>query len=268
MAELRQSGLVWPRQIDFIRHAQSSYNRLRALQVDQPLYRALEEEFAKNPDSHHTRQLAEQLMAEYQAIAGDSQSEITTEGKEQMAALGRAMRQEGQAVPDVVFVSPYRRTKQSLAGLIKGWPELAQARIIEEERIREREFGLRILYGDNLVWRALHPEQRRLQELQGYYWYRPPQGENVPDVRQRLRSWTSTLSGRYAGKYILALTHHVVILSFRANMERLTGDQYVQLYDRFTPDNGSLTRYRGQVHPKTGNQRLQLVEFNRNLHND
>lgn len=261
----KDATLVWPRQIDFVRHAQSSYNRLRALQQDQPLYRAFEEEFAKNPDSKHTKQLAEQLRAEYQQIAGDSHSEITSEGRQQMKRVGQAMAAKSEKLPDIIFVSPYKRTKQSLAGLISGWPALTKVRIIEEERIREREFGMRILYGDSKVWMALNPEQRRLQELQGEYWYRPPQGENIADVRQRMRSWATALSSRHAGKYVLAMTHHITILAFRANVERMTAEQYLQLYERFTPSNGSLTRYVGQVHASTGLQRLQLKDFSLDL---
>src|SRR5690606_9847161 len=160
----------WPRQIDFVRHAESTYNRLRQQQQDQPLYRAFLLEFEKDPESKHTRQLASQLVAEYEEIAGDSGSSITPAGKARLVEVGRAMAAQSSSLPDVIYVSPYTRTKQSLQSLIGGWPALSGVRIIEEERIREREFGLRILYGDNKVWQAMHPEQRRLNELQGDYW--------------------------------------------------------------------------------------------------
>lgn len=96
-------------------------------------------------------------------------------------------------VPNAIFVSPYDRTLETLRRMTLGWPELIEVRKIEEERITEQDHGLSLLYSDWRVFSVLHPEQRQLRSIQGSYWYRYPQGENVPDVRERLRSWRGAL---------------------------------------------------------------------------
>jgi broad specificity phosphatase PhoE len=144
--------------------------------------------------------------------------------------------------------------------MIDGWPELAGVRLIEEERIREQEFGYRLLFSDWRFFFALHPEQQQLLRLQGFYWYRYPQGENVADVRARNRSWMSTLTRDFAAKRVLAITHHLNILSFRANMERLSSQQFIELDAHSQPANCSITSYVGQ--PEQGQDgRFQLAQY-------
>lgn len=254
------SQLKWPRQLDLVRHAQSDYNRIKDSQINQPLYKAFLEEYGKSPHSSAAVELAEQLVAEYAPLANDPQTPITEEGMAEALATGRYMAKHHD-VPDVIFVSPYLRTKQTLSQLIKAWPELSSVRIIEEERIREKEFGLRLLYSDHKIFYCLHPDQNRLYQVQGRYWYRQPQGENIPDMRLRLRSWSNSLTRDYAGKRVLAVTHHLTILAFRANQERLSADQFIQLDKTAQPGNASITTYRGQIHQASGQQRLRLVNY-------
>ncbi len=252
--------IKWPRQVDLVRHAQSTYNLSKDFQNSQPLYKAFLAEYSKDSHGKHARQLAEQLVSEYAEIASDTTTGITEEGKVDIIRTGTYMA-EHHALPDVIYVSPYDRTKQTLQVLLKAWPELHKVRIIEEERIREKEFGLRLLYGDHKIFYCLHPDQKRLYDIQGRYWYRQPQGENIADMRLRLRSWTNTLTRDYAGKRVLAVTHHLTILAFRANIERLTAEQFIQLDKTAQPGNASLTTYKGEMQPKTGRERLRLVRY-------
>lgn len=254
------SQLKWPRRLDLIRHGQSEYNQAKDRQHQQPLYKAFLDEYAKDAHSHQSRQLAEQLVEEYADLASDHQTKITEAGHEAILKSGRYMAEQGE-LPNVIFVSPYLRTKQTLQLLIRAWPSLAKVRIIEEERIREKEFGLRLPYSDNKIFYCLHPEQKRLYEIQGQYWYRLPQGENIPDIRLRLRSWTNTLTRDYAGKRVLAITHHLTILAFRANIERLSADQFLHLDHTAQPSNAGITTYKGEIYRKTGQQRLRLITY-------
>lgn len=156
-------------------------------------------------------------------------------------------------LPDVIFVSPYFRTMETLEWMKKGWPELQNVKVYEEERIREQEHGLSLLYND---WRVF---------LEGAYWYRYPQGENVPDIRERLRSWLTTLTRDFAGKNILAVTHHLSILGLRANLERLSAEEFIKLDHSEPPANCSVTIYKG--HPELGSDgRFLLESYNQKLY--
>ena len=101
----------------------------------------------------------------------------------------------------------------------------------------------------------------------GPYWYRYPQGENVPDVRDRNRSWTTTLTRDFVGKKVLAVTHHLNILATRANLERLGECEFTRLDEEDKPINCGVTLYR--CDPTKGkNGHLVLEYYNRKLYRD
>ena len=82
------------------------------------------------------------------------------------------------------------------------------------------------------------------------------------DVRQRNLSWIATLTREFAGKRVMAITHHLTILSTRANFERLSPERFIHLDEHEKPVNCGVTRYEGN--PAVGRQgRLELAEYNR-----
>lgn len=167
--------------------------------------------------------------------------------------------------PDIIFVSPYLRTRMTLAKLTEGWPELQDIKTMEEERIREQDHGLTLIYNDWRIFNVSHPEQMELRKIQGEYWYRYPQGENVPDVRERLRSWLGTLTREFANQNILAVTHHLTILSLRANLERLDANEFIRLDREEKPINNGVTIYRAD--PTQGKDgKLVLYAYNLKLY--
>lgn len=252
--------MKWPSQLVLIRHAESAYNALKHQMQADPDYQQFKLLYAKNPLDAKTVDLAHILHERYPCQHGDMATPLANGGLEQSQKLGQFLRQN-QAMPDLVYVSPYVRTWATLSGILQGWPELSEVKVIEEERIREQEFGLRLLYNDLAFFFALHPDQYQLHSLRGSYWYRYPQGENVPDVRARNRSWATTLTRDFAGKSVLAITHHLNILAFRANMERLSAHQFIDLDEHDKPANASATIYRGE--PKLGRDgRLLLESYN------
>jgi broad specificity phosphatase PhoE len=54
-----------------------------------------------------------------------------------------------------------------------------------------------------------------------------------------------TLIREYAGKNMLMVTHHLTILSIRANLERLTPDEFIRLDQEEKPVNCGVTVYTG-----------------------
>jgi broad specificity phosphatase PhoE len=121
------------------------------------------------------------------------------------------------------------------------------------------------LYNDRRIFCAFHPEQYVLREREGAYWYRYPQGENVPDVRRRNHDWLGMLIRDFAGKKVLTVTHHLSILALRANLERWGADQFLEMDEKEKPINCGVTEYRGDP-TKGANGHLVLKYYNRKLY--
>ncbi len=111
------------------------------------------------------------------------------------------------------------------------------------------------------MFHALNPDQKRLRDTMGPYWYQYPQGESVSMVRDRIRDVLSMIIREYAGQHVLMVTHHLTILSLRANLERLSPEEFIRLDNHEKPVNCGITIYRGE--PKLGkNGKLVLESYN------
>jgi broad specificity phosphatase PhoE len=244
-----------------IRHDTSAYNVLKVKKKADPVYNMFMVERLRNPLSEETKRLACHVQQRFALKMGDAMTPLADAEGKQACRTGIALA-VCDKVPDVIFVSPYLRAKLTLKHLIRGWPALGDVKVYEEERIREQEHGLALLCNDWKVFEALHPEQRLLRNMEGSYWYRYPQGENVPDVRERNRSWLTTLTREFRGKKVLVITHHLNILAMRANLERFGAAEFLRLDAREKPINCGVTLYRGN--PKKGKDgRLELEYYNR-----
>ncbi len=197
--------MKWPNTITVVRHGQSAYNELKELKNADPLYCDFKKAHnRRHKDPEIARKIAQQLIKDGKFIlgTGDHDTKLTERGGHQAEITGSRL-SEIIDVPDVIFVSPYIRTGQTLARMALGWPELAAVKTVEEERMREQEHGLTLLYNDWRIFNVIHPEQEMLRDLQGPYWYRYPQGENVPDLRERHRSLTGTFTRDYQNQNVL-----------------------------------------------------------------
>jgi broad specificity phosphatase PhoE len=150
--------------------------------------------------------------------------------------------------------------------MLEGGFDPGQAKIfLGEDRIREQEHGLSLLYSDWRVFQTFHPEQRELYELLGPYWYQYPQGESTSMVRDRVRLFTNMLVREYSGKVVYLVSHHLTKLCIRANYERLTPEQFIDLDNHQKPINGGVTIYKGN--PEVGTDgKLELIEYNKKLY--
>jgi broad specificity phosphatase PhoE len=253
--------MKWPSELLLIRHAESAYNNLKKQKRDDPDYCQFRKLFESDRSNPEIGPLALKLKDRYALGCSDRETEITGTGINQARTTGRRMRESGVGCPEVIFVSPYRRTKETLHYLREEWAELETAKVFEEERIREQDHGLALIYNDWRIYHCMHPEQGDLHRLLRDYDYRFLNGENVPDVRQRNLSWLATLTREFAGKRVMAITHHLTILATRANLERLSPEQFIHLDEHEKPVNCGVTHYRGN--PELGSQgRLELQEYN------
>ncbi len=259
--------MKWPNTLTIVRHAESAYNELKAKKEADPLYQDFKKEFnRRGKNSTRVEELARELMriGSFALGTGDHDTEITTLGAGQAEITGMRL-PELIPKPDVILVSPYGRTWKTLGHMTIGWPELADVKQVEEVRLREQEHGLSLLYSDWRIFETLHPEQAALRKIQGSYWYRFPQGENVPDVQERLRSLTNTLTRDYYEQNVLMIAHHLTILGLRANLERFGADEFMRLDEQEKPINCGATIYRGD--PDLGqNGKLILDIYNKKLY--
>lgn len=256
--------MKWPSSLTLVRHGQSAYNILRAKKTADPLYQEFKRAFEKNHRSHITIRLAEQVQEKFALGVSDYNTPLTDEGVQQAKMTGKKLQQEVPA-PDIIIMSPYLRTKETLRHILSEWPKL-NTKMISDDRIREQEHGLSLLYNDSRVFQTFHPEQKAFLELMGSYWYQYPQGESVSQVRDRIRSFADMLIRECAGKNVLVITHHLTILSIRANLERLSPENFIHLDEHEKPINCGVTTYKGNPH--TGKDgKLELVYYNKCLWN-
>ncbi len=253
--------MKWPTSAMLIRHDTSVYNGLRDKKKDDPLYKSFLEEFEKSYNSKAARSLAHEVRSKYALGIGDAETPLADLEGSQAFQTGQALA-VSEVVPDVIFVSPYKRTLMTLDHISRGWPALKSVKIYQDERVREQEHGLANIYNDWRVFEAIHPEQHELRKLDGSYWYRFPQGENVPDVRDRNRSWLTTLTRDFSEQRVLVVTHHLNILATRANLERLDHREFIRLDEEEKPINCGVTMYAGD--PAQGKDgKLVLSYYNR-----
>lgn len=256
--------MKWPETLTLVRHDESAYNRLKPLKAASPLYKSFEKEFKKDFNSSETIRLAKEVKEMFALNMADHNTPLAENAGHQAEKMASELKNYIK-LPDVIFYSPYERTKETLNRMITGWPELQNIKSYEEERIREQEHGLALLYNDWKVFHALNPDEKVLYERQGLYWYRNPRGENVPDVRERLRSWMNTLTRDFAEQNVLAVTHHLTILGIRANQERMSAEEFIRIDREDKPINAGVTIYRGD--PTQGkNGRLLLDVYNKRLY--
>lgn len=263
--------MKWPLSLTIIRHGQSAYNVLRDKKKADPEY----QEFVKWFDSDKQvngkmMQRAMDLQKRYSTGVSDYDTPLTEEGQRQATETGKHIL-NNVPMPDVIFISPYKRTRATFEWLwahgitLPSKGEIKVPPFVYDDRIREQEHGLSLLYNDWRIFQTMHPEQRRLYNLQGPYWYQFPQGESVSMVRERIRSFLTMLVREYAGKHVWLVSHHLTLLSIRSTLERLSPEQFMDLDNNEKPINCGVTLYLGD--PKLGSGgKLLLAMYNRRLY--
>lgn len=260
--------MKWPKYLCLIRHDVSEYNALKGKKKVDEEYIEFLAEYEKDSTSARCLDLAHKMAKKFKLGYSDQDTPLEDTDAKRAEQVGASLREIYQGdLPDVIFVSPYERTKNTLEGVIRGWPELKNVKIYEDERIREQEHGLASLYNDWKVFFTLYPEQRLLHDQNDIYWYRYPQGENVPDVRERNRSWLNTVVRDFAEKNVLVVTHHLNILAMRANLERWSAEKFIEVDSNEKPINCGVTVYCGN--PEKGKAgHLELEYYNKKYYKD
>ncbi|BDZ47076.1 histidine phosphatase family protein [Naasia aerilata] len=172
--------------------------------------------------------------------ARDPDVVLSPVGEEQAAALGRHLGTwDADELPQSLWVSPYRRARQTADGVLAASGLDLSARV--DERLRDRELGiLDALTGRGV--RARHPEEAERRTWLGKFYYRPPGGESWADVALRLRSVLADIDRDEDGKRVLVVCHDAVITLIRYVCERIEVETLMEDARRNPVPNGSVTR--------------------------
>lgn len=290
----------WPNSITFIRHGQSLYNVGKPHDNPDkfpefaPLAAKYKEEFAELDaekvangvfPSKELREIALKLVPKIAPKYNDFDTPLSDEGMRQAITTGRNLLKVS-TLPTAIYVSPYIRTRKTLEGLMDGWPELADVKLVEDDRIREHEHGKKPLYNVEEIFYTLNPQEALMKKLSTEYEHKFDGGESILDVRQRTRSFIEMLIREHGGSIgtfkdlllektagstlgdimtklgvtpdtkpedVMIITHNFTILSLRANLERWTREDFLRNKNSQKPVNCGVTIYRGQKAGKDGN---------------
>lgn len=184
--------------------------------------------------------------------------DITPEGESQARQTGIAMRERFGA-PDYVYHSGYWRTMRTCDCMLEAFPESERARIQVRRNpfIRERDPG----YAYDMTTaeaEAAFPWLHEHWETYGGFFARPPGGESLMDVAQRVYTFLNTIFRDRAGKKVWVVTHGGTIRSFRFVLERWSYEQALKWPEGQSPKNCGVTSY-GYDHAE---KRLALREYN------
>jgi 2,3-bisphosphoglycerate-dependent phosphoglycerate mutase len=196
----------------------------------------------------------------------DADLPLTDLGRAQAADLGRRLARQP---PDLVYCSPYLRTRDTLQIALAtahehGAPPPRAIPVRYDERLRDRETGA----WEMLTEAALHrkyPEDIARREHVGHYYFRPPCGENFPDVQLRIRSLLAEALPDTAGRHLLIVAHDAVVLMLRMILDPLDEAAFLDLWARQgAVTNCSITRW--ETDAKTRPARLRLTHANDATH--
>jgi 2,3-bisphosphoglycerate-dependent phosphoglycerate mutase len=168
---------------------------------------------------------------------------LTGHGHHQARVTGLALRERFGAF-DQVYHSGYRRTVETTDALLEAYAPAERERIRVRHHlfIRERDQGHAYDMTDAEA-AAAFPWLNDYWNMFGPFFARPPGGESLAQVCERVYAFLRKISRTMAGKRVLIVTHGGTIWCFRYVIERWT---YEEAEERFRTEhvrNCSVTAY-------------------------
>lgn len=159
---------------------------------------------------------------------------LTEFGYQQAVNAGKFLKKYFEEHPELkekkirIYYSPYLRTKQTLDGIMEGAEgALDKNKIIarEDSLLRERDYGIFSLLGDNESRKKLFPVQysffEQLIQQSGKFYARPPQGESPADTAIRTEIFKdklmSSLERNDDADIAIVISHDAVLKCFEKN---------------------------------------------------
>ncbi|MCX6713373.1 MAG: histidine phosphatase family protein [Candidatus Vogelbacteria bacterium] len=233
---LLAKGAGRPYRVIFIRHGESERNKVRKGSIY----------FADDEAREQVKGIS------------DDKIPLTEIGWEQAKKTGLLLRSRF-GKPDYLYHSGYLRTIQTTEGILNAYPlkERDQIRVRMSASIRERHAG----YAYDMTKReaeAAFPWLAEYWKTHGGFIARPPGGDSLADVVERVYKFINMLFRDRAGMDVWAVTHGGTLRCIRFLFEHWTYDQAIAWPPGESPKNCGLTVY--QYDPEAG--RLVLREYN------
>lgn len=173
----------------------------------------------------------------------DHRVPLTELGHRQAEATGREL-QARYGRFDAVYHSGYLRTRQTLEGILTAWPEAQRAALAPTHDLflRERDTG----FGWDMTTaeaEAAFPYLQEYWRTVGPFFARPPGGESVAQVCERVRLFLDRVERDHGGERVLVVTHGVTLRAFRYLLEGWDYDQMERNLRDHAPRNASFTAY-------------------------
>jgi 2,3-bisphosphoglycerate-dependent phosphoglycerate mutase len=175
----------------------------------------------------------------------DADVPLSEVGRAQAVGLGRWLATlPDEEFPEAAVVSPYLRAGETL------WVAFDQVRaagravpeVSVDGRLRDRETGeLELL--TRAAIDARYPAEAARRATAGEFAYRPPGGESMMDVADRLRAFFADALARFADRRVLVVAHDAVVLMLRHVVEGLTVPQLQGVVAAGPVRNASVTRW-------------------------
>jgi 2,3-bisphosphoglycerate-dependent phosphoglycerate mutase len=168
---------------------------------------------------------------------------LTDEGRRQASVTGAALRESFGSF-DHIFHSGYRRTVETVNGILAAYPAAERSLMAVRHHlfIRERDGGHAYDMTDAEAAVAF-PWLQDYWTTFGPFFARPPGGESLAQVCERVYSFLQKLARAMAGRRILLVTHGGTMWCFRYVLERWTYAEAEQRFRTETNPNCSVTWY-------------------------
>lgn len=259
------------RHISFVRHLESKYNEYKELIKLNPDY----QEFMTTQNIARKKELVQILLKNFfEQVGIDYETKLSSKWKEQWEILSKLYAQlikdNPEIFPDLIYVSPYVRTRETLNYMLKGiswldldidldkltdeeklqdlivwsfqWKDIA---IKVDERIRERDHGSNIApsfirdFLDEEKW--FHDMLTKLQREKIYYYTSPAWWESQVQTNARAKEFLLRNYEKKKFKNILCVSHHLEILGSLQSITWWSFETFYKLNELWKPANGSFT---------------------------
>lgn len=146
---------------------------------------------------------------------------LTGEGKKQVEKAADKLKKISHKGIDLIFSSDVLRTKETSQIIAS---KLAVKEIIFDKRIREIHIGIFENQPCNLYRRYYSSEKEKFIK-------RPPQGENLNDLKRRMMDFMLEIESKYKNKNILIVSHEYPLWILFGASQGLNNDEILALRD-------------------------------------
>ena len=196
------------------------------------------------------------VKAKYQGT-GDHRVALTNEGARQAQLTGKGLVQRFGRF-DQLYHSGYVRTEDTAQHILAAMPDDIRAAmgVAPNLFIRERDTG-HTYDMTTAEGQAVFPYMQSYWQVAGSFFARPPGGESIADVAQRVQLFIDALCRDHGGQQVVVVTHAGTIRAFRFLLEQWTYEQAEwHLKPHNISPNCGVTTYR----VSTDNRALQLED--------